>query len=455
MATQILKFLIVDDEPDLRELLVLILGAKFTSQFFEASNGLEAIRILENEAAPIHIIISDFNMPKANGATLARYVREKMPNVPFVLMTSDDRREHEDILSQPLTSYFEKPFEEARLVGEVDRLLTGSSSQRTTVVPDFVPISINSLARLKTAECPVYIKLSEGHFVKVLGEQALFEEAFLKRFADKGITYLYLEKKDFPRILTRYRELVQNDLYISALKGKKGEVFQLSKSIQELIKTATKTFGWDSETLALGSDGIRLIQNLTKYDTSLAEVFDWFSDDSHDAGLHTSILLTYILAKMCRHLKFSSPRAFDHLSMAAFFHDLPLSDHLIRNQRKFLKTMELGLSANKNEIEQIKNHAHQAKEIISQWPHCPTEVLQIIERHTERPDGKGFPKGLKANDLDELSGAFIVANEVVQLYLHNRDRETLFSELSSMSKVFGQALVTREAYAVVLAQLSR
>lgn len=455
MGSQPFKFLIVDDEPDLRELLVLILGSQFRAQFFEAGSATEAIKLLESESLKMDIVVSDFNMPKGNGATLAKFVREKMPLTPFLLITSDDRRDHEELLSKPMTGYFEKPFEEQKLITEIDRLFTQNPENRSTETPAYMPISIYSLERLKTFGCPIYVKLGENHFVKVLGENDTFTEAVSKRFIDKGLTYLYLNKEHFPNVLVRFRDLVQNDLYLSALKSKKIEALQVSKTIQEIVNSATRVFGWNEQILELGNEGIKLVQNMVKHDDTLKDIFDWFDDDFHDIGVLTSILLTYTLASITRQIKLENPRSFDYLSLAAFLHDLPLSDHLIRNQRRFLRAMQLGIPANKQELEKIKTHGEQAKEMLTKWQRCPREVLRIIEQHTERPDGRGFPKGLTADELDELTGTFIVANEVVQLYINHRDRDALFSELSGMAGVFSQYSPTRQAYAVALTQLSR
>ncbi len=455
MGKQPFRFLIVDDEPDLRELLILILGSQYRSHFFEAGNATEAIKLLESEKLAMDFIVSDFNMPKGNGGTLAKFVHEKMPQTPFLLLTSDDRRDHEELLSKPLTGYFEKPFEEQKLIIEVDRLLTQNSSHRETELPSYMPISIHSLERLKTLGCLVFVKLSDTHYVKVLGENDTFNDAISKRFTEKGLTYLYLNKDHFPSILNRFRNLVQNDLYLSALKSKKVEALKVSKTIQEIVNSATRVFRWNEQTLELGNEGINLVQNMVKHDHTLKDIFDWFDDDFHDIGVLTGILLTYTLASISKHIQFVNPRSFDYLSLAAFLHDLPLSDHLIRNQRKFLKAMQLGIPANKQELEKIKSHGEQTKEILSNWEHCPKEVIRIIEQHTERPDGRGFPRGLTANDIDELTGTFIVANEVVQLYINHRDRDALFSELSGMARVFSQYTPTKQAYAVALTQLAR
>jgi response regulator RpfG family c-di-GMP phosphodiesterase len=449
------KILIVEDDLALRELLILVLGGQFNAQFFEAESDQRAIQILESQKQLMDIIVSDFNMPNGNGGTLAKYVRSQMPDTPFLLVSSDDRRDHEEILSLPFMAYIEKPFDDSMLSDEVNRLLAAKAGQDENEEPRYMPISLHSLERLRTLECPVFLKLSENHYIKILGEKDVFDDEVYKRFLAKDLQYLYINKIHFETVLNRFRNLVKDDIYISAIKSKKTEALKLSKTVQELVSSATRAFGWNEQVLALGSESIQLIQNLVKHDSNLGELFDWFSEDSHDVGVLAGLLLIYTLSSITNELKPQNPRALDYLSMAAFLHDLPLSDHLIRNQRKFLKAIQLGIPANKQESEKIRLHSEATKETLLKWPNCPKEVITIIEKHNERPDGRGFPFGIEGKDIDELTGIFIVANEIVQLYLNHRDPRAFLAEFAGSAELFAKADATRAPFAIALKQLTR
>lgn len=78
--------LIVDDEPLNRDLLRRLLQA--TYELSEAADAGEAIEVLEGEGgSPIHLILCDYLMPGKTGAELAVIVRERWPEIRFMLIT--------------------------------------------------------------------------------------------------------------------------------------------------------------------------------------------------------------------------------------------------------------------------------------------------------------------------------------------------------------------------------
>lgn len=81
------KLLIVDDEPIIRRGICKLvdLESLFISEAYEASNGAEALEILQREN--IHILFADVNMPVMDGLTLAKKAKEINPNLKVVIIT--------------------------------------------------------------------------------------------------------------------------------------------------------------------------------------------------------------------------------------------------------------------------------------------------------------------------------------------------------------------------------
>ena len=80
------RILIVDDEPDLREILYedfSFYGATVST----AKNGREAYEIAMREQP--HVILSDVRMPEGDGVELLQRVRIQFPTAPpvFILLT--------------------------------------------------------------------------------------------------------------------------------------------------------------------------------------------------------------------------------------------------------------------------------------------------------------------------------------------------------------------------------
>jgi Response regulator containing CheY-like receiver, AAA-type ATPase, and DNA-binding domains len=77
--------LVVDDEPKLCDLLSSALSQN-RIQVFTASNGLQALEVLEQE--DIDLVISDWRMPGMDGPQLLAEIKQRYPNLPVIVMTA-------------------------------------------------------------------------------------------------------------------------------------------------------------------------------------------------------------------------------------------------------------------------------------------------------------------------------------------------------------------------------
>ena len=102
--------LLVDDERDLRGTLARYLTST-GYQVHQACDGVEAIEALDAMAMPPDAVISDVSMPRMNGVTLARTLRERHADLPIILISGHMAavaKLHElpsavDFLSKPFT----------------------------------------------------------------------------------------------------------------------------------------------------------------------------------------------------------------------------------------------------------------------------------------------------------------------------------------------------------------
>src|ERR1700730_16630328 len=78
--------LVVDDDNDLRSLLLLVLQ-RAGLETIEASNGRDALRIIETK--PIAVVVCDLGMPGMSGLEVVRALRARAESttLPFLLMT--------------------------------------------------------------------------------------------------------------------------------------------------------------------------------------------------------------------------------------------------------------------------------------------------------------------------------------------------------------------------------
>lgn len=94
-----LHFLIVDDISSMRRVIGSLLREQLRNiKISEATDGkdaLQAIRLAEEGGVPIHFVVTDWNMPRMDGITLLRSIREAEPmrHLPVLLVTAEATRD--------------------------------------------------------------------------------------------------------------------------------------------------------------------------------------------------------------------------------------------------------------------------------------------------------------------------------------------------------------------------
>lgn len=104
-----LRLLIVDDDPDVLDMLRTYLSAH-DMEIFTAENGVEALKRLKEKE--FELVLSDVMMPEMNGIELLKRVSSEHPNVAIIMLTSMDETK---IATQAMQSgafdYILKPVE--------------------------------------------------------------------------------------------------------------------------------------------------------------------------------------------------------------------------------------------------------------------------------------------------------------------------------------------------------
>lgn len=117
-----LTVLIVDDEPDILELM----EEEFRFCGYQTKTaicGNDAIKIL-NEV-PVDIVVSDYKMPNGNGMAVLSHVNGMSGKHPlFFFVSGQADVSTEDALKAGAKKFFSKPFDLDELIKEIERDLT-------------------------------------------------------------------------------------------------------------------------------------------------------------------------------------------------------------------------------------------------------------------------------------------------------------------------------------------
>jgi len=135
--------LVVDDDPAIREMLLLALGnAGFDTQ--EAASAAEARRIID--AAPPDLILLDWMLPGQSGYEFARalYMDSSLPAIPVIMLTA--RGQVEDkvaALEAGADDYVSKPFSVSELLARIQAVLRRSARDTQDEVHGFGELQLD------------------------------------------------------------------------------------------------------------------------------------------------------------------------------------------------------------------------------------------------------------------------------------------------------------------------
>jgi len=121
----VLKCLVVEDSPTMRQLLVYALRRIPGMETEEAEDGVDALKKLASSGRP-DIIITDINMPIMDGLKLVQRVRadEKLRDVPIVIITTEGGAEDRArALALGANAYITKPIQAPQVLRQVKELL--------------------------------------------------------------------------------------------------------------------------------------------------------------------------------------------------------------------------------------------------------------------------------------------------------------------------------------------
>jgi len=117
------KILVIDDNECMRDSLVDILEMDY--EIFSAEDGIAGMDMIERIAPDL--VISDLEMPRANGRRVLKYVTTNHPEIKIIIMTAcsseDQKILCESFLTLGANAFFVKPFEPDELMAKIKELL--------------------------------------------------------------------------------------------------------------------------------------------------------------------------------------------------------------------------------------------------------------------------------------------------------------------------------------------
>lgn len=125
MKKSYLKILIVDDDPELSDILT-DLCALNGYQSESACNGAEALKLMRQNGS-YDLAIVDFLMPVMSGAEFITRAREEQADFPIIVISACDDVE-DSFIAAGANFFLKKPFDPALLEKAIEVIARGVSS---------------------------------------------------------------------------------------------------------------------------------------------------------------------------------------------------------------------------------------------------------------------------------------------------------------------------------------
>jgi PAS domain S-box-containing protein len=180
------RVLLVDDNPDVAEA-----GAEFLereNERFVIQTALGARKGLETVDSTVDCIVSDYEMPGLDGIEFLEAVRERYPELPFILFTGrGSETVASDAISAGVTDYLQKGSGTDQYTLLANRVLNAVERRRTSEKLEATRDRYNAL-RTKLTELSVALLESRGTDIDARIERAL-EQLGVHTAADRSYVF--------------------------------------------------------------------------------------------------------------------------------------------------------------------------------------------------------------------------------------------------------------------------
>jgi two-component system chemotaxis response regulator CheY len=125
-----MRFLVVDDSPTMRRIVINALKTFGYGEILEAEDGQDGLAKLQ--ANPVDFVITDWNMPNMSGLELTKAIRssDALKHLPILMVTTRGlKQDIVEALQAKVNNYVVKPFTPQVLREKIDAVLKAVSGK--------------------------------------------------------------------------------------------------------------------------------------------------------------------------------------------------------------------------------------------------------------------------------------------------------------------------------------
>ena len=319
-----------------------------------------------------------------------------------LLFGDDEKREVGNILKDYKHSFCHRDLIKNQFVEMIEGMF-GSMIPKVDL--NYSKMSMDYFFKSKHALVDTYIKIGAEKFIKIVNRGDDVPEEILEHITKKGVRFFYVKKVDFKECYRSIAESLSGRL--STKKGVEGSLTEQFTSIEN-VHAALKSLGVSEEVLEIADETVEIAKQTIKEQANLpAFLKEFLKNENYISELST--LTSYLAISCLSELPWGNPKNFTKFALASIIQDVALNDE------ELAKICHLDSEEFKNLSEEDKTkvveHPSKAVEILDHLEGMDQDIKDIVMQHHERPQGKGFPWGLKDNEINPLSNLYIICHE--------------------------------------------
>lgn len=404
-----MNILVVDDESELRAFMAEVVSSHGHT-CYQAENGQIALNVLKEK--PIDIVVTDIRMPEMDGLHL--FERIKTKGIPVIMITgfsSDfDIKKAEEL---GVADFLQKPFGMDDLTNSLELVIHQltqkfDAQNEVDLDHDYCRVHIDDFISGSKVGQDVFLRLSHDKYLRVAKSDSPLSQERLSSYSKKGLNYLYIKKEDFANYVGFNLKLAQSALAKKPIP--RSQKLRLIRQTADVYLQNSYINGVDKESFEAGKALVETALHMVTEADSLFELIEMLrkNDDTTYAHCLGVSLYSALIAKQ---IGWNSASTVFKISMAGLLHDIgkkEISPRILMKSR-----MEM----TPQEIELYETHPVRGRDLLSQVPCVPEEVIIAALQHHENMSGLGFPYRIPRIKLHAFSKIIAVADEFCHLSL--------------------------------------
>lgn len=429
------SILVVDDEPDLLEICREALGDQGL-KLLTAKNGLEALNILCQ--SPVDVVVSDMRMPKMGGMELLAKIHEMGLDTDVIVLTGYGTVENAvDCVKMGAANYLLKPFRIEELLGAITKALKERElrqqqrqagnlarmlqfSDALCQVADMRSLLKEFLGQIKETFHPDGIALFlDGTTGQGLSRYLLIGPYFKDNHSARGWFEGFAQN-----LLVRSRPVLLDRALLGQAFGSQAQAKAPPNSAMGVaVAGANRPVG---VVVALRTDkrpayGMKDLQLLTLFSSHAAMCLESHQACRRLQDMNREMIYSYVSAVEAKdfYTRGHSER------VSAYAADLGTALKLPNCEVELLRTAgmlhdigKIGVpdqilnkpdQLDPEEVAIMRQHTAIGRNILCKVKSLE-DVLPIVYHHHERMDGRGYPDGLRGEDIPFLARVLSVVD---------------------------------------------